>query len=260
MALKKYSKFYYGQTITKSNFYLNFQEAGSPLTATVEIGAFTLTSLANKIASALNAIGDYEYQVDIDRASRKYTISTVGGEPFSLLIFTGVNKTLSSYGIIGFTGVSDLTGSNSYTGAEGCGREYITQTPLANFVDFKYNKEKQDASVNETVEGLAEVISYATIERMKCDFPLITNVTPQQYIRETSSGVEELEDFLDYCITKAPLEFMEDYLDSEVYTTAILDKTSRNSKGVGYELKEKVRQSLPFYYEIKGLVFKKIEG
>jgi hypothetical protein len=235
MALNKYSKFYYGQVITKANFYLNFQEAGLPLTATVEIGAWTLTSLAPKIAAALNAVGDYEYQVDINRDTRQYTISTVGGEPFSLLVLTGANASASSYPLIGFTGGADLSGSNSYTGISGCGSEYITQTPLKNFIDFKYNKEKSDAAVNETVTGLTEVISYSVIERMKCDFPLITNVTPQQYIRETATGVDEAEAFLDYCITKNPIE-------------------------LGYELKEKVRQSLPFYYEINGLVFKKIEG
>jgi len=260
MALNNYSKFYYGQTITRTNLYLNFQEDGDPLTARVEIGAYTLTSLAGKVATALNAIGDYEYEVSVDRASRKYTISTAGGEPFSLLIFTGANSTASAFGILGFTGVADLTGSNSYEAAEGCGYEYITQTPLANFSDFKHNKEKQDASVNETVEGLTEVISYSTIERMKCDFPLITNVTPQKYIRETATGLQEAEAFLDYCITKAPIEFMELHTNSEIFTTCILDKTDKNSKGVGYTLKEKVRQSLPFYYEIKGLTFKKIEG
>lgn len=260
MALNKYSAFYYGHTILKNNRYLNFGEAYlDPVqrVGLVDIGAYTLTKFGDLIAKAMNATGSQEYTVTLDRTTRKFTISAPSN--FELLLDTGSNKATSVFSLLGFTGSVDLVGSNSYEADSPSGENYITQTPLKNFSDFKYNKEKSEAVVKTTPAGITEVISYSTLERMKCDFPLITNYIPQRHIRETITGVDEAESFLDYCITKAPLEFVYDYQDPNNFTPCILDRTSQNSKGVGYELKERVRDSLPGYYEIKGLTFLKIE-
>jgi hypothetical protein len=259
MALNKYSAFYYGHTITKSNYYINIGEAYlDPIerVGRVAIGAYTLTKFGDLVATALNSAGSQEYTVTLDRTTRKFTISAVNN--FELLLDTGSNKTTSVYTLLGFTGTVDLTGSNSYEADSQSGEAYITQTPLANFSDFKYNKEKAEAVVRSTPAGITEVISYSTLERMICDFPAITNYVPQRFIRATETGLDEAEAFLDYCITKAPMEFLENYEEVE-YTPCILDKTSKNSKGVGYQLKERVRDQLPGYYSIAGLTFLKIE-
>ena len=96
---------------------------------------------------------------------------------------------------------------------------------------------------------------------MKCSFPIITNYIPQRYVRETATGVDEVLSFLNYAIGKAPMEFIYEYDSPELapYKPVILDKTKKSSKGVGFELKERVKDSLPGYYEISGLVFLKIE-
>ena len=157
----------------------------------------------------MNTAGGQEYTVTLDRATRKFTISAANN--FELLLDTGSNKTTSVFSLLGFTGNVDLTGSNSYEADSPSGEAYITQTPLANFSDFKFNKEKSEAVVKTTPAGITEVISYSTLERMKCDLPAVTNYTPQRFIRESATGIEEAEAFMDYCITKAPLEFVEDY-------------------------------------------------
>lgn len=259
MALKDYSAFIYGYEVRASNQYINFSENGIDQIATlVQIGSYTMTSMADAIATALNSAGAYEYEVTLDRQSRKYTISTVGNENFDLLIFSGNNKSISIFNLIGFTG-ADLLGANNYESNTESGSIYITQTPLKDFSDFSKNKEKAEASINSTPSGLTEVIAYSTIERLKLDLPLITNYIPQRFIRETVTGVEEAEAFMDYAINKKPIEFCYSYKDLNNYVPCILDKTKESSNGVGYELKEKTRQALPFYYELTGLVFRKIE-
>ena len=261
MALNTYSAFYYGHTVTKNNRVLNFRDAGlvSPdqYAAFVDFGSFTLTNFGDKVAQAMNNLGNQEYTVSLDRATRKFTISADNN--FELLLDSGSNKTISVFSLLGFTGNVDLTGSNTYTADSPSGDAYITQTPLKNFTDFDKNKEKAEAAVKTTPAGITEVVSYSTLERMKCDFPLITNYVPQRYIRETQTGVEELIHFMDYAINKAPMEVILDYKQPEIYTSCILDKTKKNRKGVGYELREKVKDSLPGYYELSGLEFLKIE-
>jgi hypothetical protein len=261
MALKRYSAFYYGHTVEDNNSYINFRDAGTgaalQYSGIVDVGSYTLTGFGNKVAQALNEVGSQIYTVTLDRVTRRFTISAPNN--FELLISTGNQKTLSVFQLLGFTGLNDLTGSNTYTADSPSGEAYITQTPLKNFSDFNKNKEKNDATVRTTASGLTEVISYSTLERLKCDLPLITNITPQRFIRETNTGVEEAEAFMDYAISKAPLEFVYDFTDPFNFVPCILDRTGSNSKGVGYELREKVRQALPFYYELNGLVFLKIE-
>jgi hypothetical protein len=261
MALSKYSAFYYGHTISRSNRFLNFGEAyldPAQRVGLVAIGSFTITEFGNRIATALNTAGDQEYTVTLDRDTRKFTISAANN--FELLLDTGNQKTVSAFTLLGFTGGSDLTGSNTYTASDASGSEYITQTPLLNFSDFDKNREKSEASVKSTPSGITEVISYSTLERMNCSLPVITNYIPQKNIRETATGVEEALDFLNYAIGKAPMEFIYQYDLPNNFKPVILDKTKKSSKGVGFELKERVKDSLPGYYEISGLVFLKIEG
>lgn len=261
MALNKYSAFYYGHTITKNNRFLNFRDAGlvapNQYAANLDIGSYTLTQFGEKVAQAMNALGNQEYSVTLDRSTRLFTISAAAN--FDLLLDTGANKTISVFTLLGFDGNVDLTGSNSYTATAPSGNAYITQTPLKNFVDFDKNKEKSEAQVKTTPAGITEVVSYSVLERMKCDMPLITNYIPQRYIRETATGVEEAVAFMDYAITKAPLEFVYDYEQPEDFVSCILDRTRRSSKGVGFELRERVKDSLPGYYELNRLQFLKIE-
>ncbi len=261
MALNNYSAFYYGHTINKNNRYLNFRDAGivDPVqySGILEVGSFTLTQFGDKVAAAMNAQGTQEYTVTLDRDTRKFTISA--DTNFELLLDSGNQKTISVFSLLGFTGNVDLTGSNTYEADSPSGEAYITQTPLRNFSDFSRNREKAEAQVKTTPGGITEVVSYSVLERLKCDLPLITNYVPQRFIRETATGIEEAEDFMNYAIEKAPLEFIYNYKEPNNFVSCILDKTKQNRKGVGYELREKVKDSLPGYYELTGLVFLRIE-
>lgn len=250
----KYSAFNYGHDVTLNNRFLNFSEGGSQITAEIPVGSYTLGEMPALVASSMNLVGGQEYSVVLNRADRTLEISASGN--FELLIATGSNAPQSIFPLLGFTG-SDLVGANSYLGSAS-GSQYITQTPLKNFSNFDKNKQKIDSVVRQTPDNVIEAISYGTAERMKCEFPLITNVTPQGFIRESATGIEEAQAFLDYAIEKKPLEFLEDYREID-FTPCILDKTSTDSKGTGYEMRELIARRLPFYFEVKRLTFLKIE-
>lgn len=251
----KYSAFNYGHTITNTNRYMNFSEGGPSLLATLPIGSYTLGEIPDLIASALNAVGGQEYTVSLTRSDRTITISAPGN--FELLVSSGANAPQSFWSLLGFTN-GDLSGSNSYQGNEASGYQYITQTELKSFINFNENKEKIDSVIRTTPSGIVETISYGTLEKCSFDLPFITNEVPQRFIRETTTGKQEIEAFMDYCIEKRPVEFMEDYLSIE-FTPCILDKVQGYSKGEGYKLRHLVSRRLKGYYELRGLVFRKIE-
>lgn len=252
----KYSAFNYGHTITNANRYINFSEGGGPeLTGIMPIGSFSLGQIPDLMASAMTEVGGQEYSVSLNRANSSLTIQATGN--FELLISTGSNSPLSFYQLAGFSG-ADLTGSNSYTGSES-GSKYTTQTELKNFINFNENKEKIDSVIRTTSSGLVESISYGTVEKASFDFPFITNEVPQRFIRETATGKEELEAFMDYCIEKRPVEFIENLESPEIITPCILDKVQGYNKGDGYKLRSLVTKKLKGYYELRGLVFRKIE-
>jgi len=178
---------------------------------------------------------------------------------FELLVATGSNTPQSIFNLLGFVGVSDFTGGNSYTGNAPSGKQYITQTELKNFSDFNKNKSKLDSVKRTTPGNIIETISYGTIELMSCEFPFLTNEVPQKFIRESATGLDEVEDFMDYLIATRPVEFLQDYKNLNVFTPCILEKSQGYSKGDGYKLNHLVTKRLKDYYSIKGLVFRKIE-
>lgn len=253
--LLKYSAFNYGHSFNNTNRYINFLDGVTEKVALIPVKSYTLGQMANVIASAMNAVGEQIYTVTLNRADRSFTISAPSN--FQLLISTGVNAGQSAYSLLGFTG-SDLTGTNSYTGGAS-GKQYITQTPLTEFSDFEKNKEKLDAVVRKTPTNVREAISYGLEKKMKCDFPLITNITGQGFMRNTPTGVEEADDLMVYLIDQKPVEFLESVESPLTFTPCVLDATGSNSKGVGFEMVPLTRRKLPGYYEIKGLVFSQIE-
>lgn len=255
---RDYPAFNYGHTVTATNRYINFSENGvDQLTALLDIGSYTLTKYATLVAKAMNSVGGQEYTVSLDRTNNRLTISASSN--FDLLLGTGNNITYSAYNMMGFDGISDLTSLSTYTSTVGSGSQYILQTELKNFSDFPRNKEKADSVVYSTPNGIVETISYGVIERMFCDIPMITNIVPQACIRETATGVVEFEDFIDYAVGKAPLEFVYKASEPNTFTVCLLDKTKSNTKGTGRRLVERIKDKLPGYFEIKGLSFRKIE-
>jgi len=55
--------FYYSESVDVNNFYLNFDEGGGELTATIETGSYTFTELAEAVEAALNSASVNAYSV-----------------------------------------------------------------------------------------------------------------------------------------------------------------------------------------------------
>lgn len=253
----QYAAFNYGHTINQANRYLNFKEgAGPELRADLAIGSFTLGQMAGVIATALNKAGNQEYTVTLDRDNRYFTIAAASA--FDLLVDSGANTPSSAWYLLGFTN-GDILGVTSASSNEGSGSQYITQMPLTGIPNFTKIKEKLDAVVRQTSSNKVESISYGTAQKMKVNFPMITNVVPQKFIRETATGEEELEAFMDYAIEKRPLEYLEDYRIGGEFVPCLLERTGSSGNGTGYEVKHLKTQGYPFHYKLDGLTFLKIE-
>ena len=86
---------------------------------------------------------------------------------------------------------------------------------------------------------------------IQMNFKFVTNITQPSgsIIRNDASGVSKLITFLDYLITKAPIEFMPDENTVNTFQKVILESMADNEKGVGYRLRELYDRGLPGYFE-----------
>jgi hypothetical protein len=103
--------------IDGSNKYIDFKEAalGSPVTATLSEGAYTPSSLATAVKTAMELAGAETYTVSFNELTRKFTVAH-GGAHLDLLFASGSNAYASASLPLGFD-VEDQSGFTSYTGA-----------------------------------------------------------------------------------------------------------------------------------------------
>lgn len=259
MALTTRVAFTFGHTIDSTNNYINFSEDGgtTELSATIETGSYYLNEFGDKIAQALNDIGDNTYSVSLDRATRKFTISADNN--FDLLVTTGSQKEISAFSLMGFT--ADKSASDSYVADSASGSLYEPQAPIRDYVPFDNNQQSVQSKVNESSSGdNIEVVSYGNRKIMSLNIKYATdiNVTGSDYLTNDASGVSKLRTFMEYLVTKAPVEFIPDNTDLTTYTPCILESTRSSSQGVGFELRELYSEGLAFYYESGLLDFRQI--
>jgi len=255
MSIKTRSAFTYGHTITDDNSFINFSEDSvTELAATIEIGSFYLQQFIDKIAVALNQIGDLEYEVTIDRTTRLITISA--NTNFDLLVTNGTQASISAFSLIGFT--TDRTGSNSYTADIPSGSVYYPQAPLQDYVSFDDIEESVQSKVNESSSGELEIVSYGVRNFMECNIKYATDIIGQGYIENNATGVQDLRLFMQYITRKRPIEFIIDKNDFNTYQPCVLESTARKSDGTGFQLRELYAEKLANYYETGKLVLRKI--
>lgn len=258
MALNTYSKFYYITPISDDNFYLNFDEGAGELTATIRIGEYAISDVAEQIEAALNAVGLDTYTVTFDRVERLFTISSTG--TFSLLISTGSQVGLDVFTLLGFTG-ADTAVASTHTSNQAAGSVYIPQFKLQDYVSQEDYREAASASIAETANGLVEVVSFGQKKFIEMNIMFCTDIEQPSYgpILNNATGVSDVRNFLRFCINKYPLEFIEDKDNPAVFEKVLLEKTKSSPTGTGYKLDEMVNKNLPGYYETGLLTFRLIE-
>lgn len=252
--------FYYINSVTNSNYFLDFDEGTGELTAEIPSGDYTMTTLATAIQDALNgsSTNNYVYTVEFLRDERKFKITC--DNIVSLLVSSGSHVGNDIFSLIGFTG-SDRTGLLTYTGNNQAGSEYVPQFPLQEYIDQEDFQKSVSASVNKSANGVVEVVSFGIEKFYEFNIMFATNIDVGNHgpIRKNLNGLSDLRSFMRYIITKKSIEFMPDYDDKSTYYTILLEKTDEENLGTGYRLKEMYTKNLPGYFETGNLRFKLIE-
>jgi len=99
--------------ITDSRKYIDFDEGGAELTATLTTGTYNGNSLATEIQTQLNAAGALTYAVSYSESTAKFTISANGN--FTIRWNTGTHKASDISDLCGFDDSANDTGTDTYT-------------------------------------------------------------------------------------------------------------------------------------------------
>lgn len=255
MSLSTHSKWYFGHTVDDTNLYLDFDEGGGELTATLDVGSYSLEEFADEIAASMTAAGGQTYSVAVNRTTRVLTISAAGA--FTLLIATGSHLGTSAFTLAGFTG-SDTGSATSHAGNAGSGSEYVTQFICQDHVSSDDRQNANDGTVLVSASGRVQVVRFGTKKFIELNLKYITDrTTDGTIIRNDASGVSKLRTFMQYLVTKGHCEFMPDEDTPSTYQTVLLESTEESKDGIGYRLKE--NKPLAGFFETGKLVFRVVE-
>jgi hypothetical protein len=256
MSLTTFSTFYFDYEVTRDNLYLNFAEgAGPELTAEIQVGSYTFSTLATAIKTALDIAGALTYTVIANRNDRTYTISSTSN--FSLLVSTGT-ATDNIFSTIGFTG-PDRTGASTYTGLT-AGKSYEPQFILQDHISSDNSRKAVEATVRKTTNGRIEVVKFGVEKFVQLNIKFANNLAQDgRVIKNNPQGIEDLQEFMQFLITKSPIEFMPDIDNKSTFEKLLLESTPSDRDGIGYELRELYDRNLPNYFETGILRFRVVE-
>lgn len=243
-----FSKFNYGITINTENNKLNFSEGGPELTITLNSGSYTHDEFKTAVSSGFNSVGGQAYTVTLNRNTNVFTISAPGN--FEILLATGTDIAVSFAEMLGFTQVADLTGTNSYSGAEASGYEYYPQFYLQSYVDNTIYQSSVDVTVNRTASGRVEIVRFGVDNFIEMDIKFITDRPMDgNVIKNNPNGLSDAIDFMQYITQKKKFEFVKDASTPNDFVKVILESTPGYADGTGFKLRELFNQNLPDIYE-----------
>lgn len=259
MTIKTKSSFFFGHEITINFFTIPFNEGAGDLSASLNVGTYSLTDFVIEAERAMNDAGTQTYTVSVDRTTRLITISA--GSAFDLLFATGSTSGTSIFALLGFA-QSDFVSLTTYTGTLGSGSEYKPQFILQNFVDFDNREDSVESSVNESASGLVEVVSFGKKNVMSTNIIFITDLQQANclgsVIEDNSIGVSDARDFMEFIVGKGNIEFIPDRDAPSTFTKCLLETTPESREGTSFELKELLGRGLAEYFETGELAFRKV--
>lgn len=251
--------FYFGHTITQDNQNIPFIEDGDAQNrvAVLNVGAYSLSDFVLEINRALNATGSQEYLVGLDRDTRIISISATD-KTFDLQVADPEYTEISTYSLMGYT--TDKTGLMSYIGDEASGESFQPQFILQKYIDFQDDQSSNQVTVNESASGVVEVVKYGNINIMSCNITLQTNIPQSENapILNDLNGEDNLRSFMQYIVTKAPIEFIRDSEDANSFDECFLESTAKDKSGTGFVLKELYARKLIGYWESGTIKFRKL--
>lgn len=251
MALRSRSLFLYGYQVTVQNNAIDFKNSGggTVIQATLRLGYYSLTSLLNEIARAMNAADPTQnYFATADRTfssglQNRVSIGTTGSF-LSLLFLTGPRTSSSVAPLIGFT-VADRVGSVSYQGTSTSG---VILTP--DYVGYNYlgptNYKKVFGNLNISASGVKEAVVFQVQEFLQVQFKY-----------EPESKISVWEDLMEWMITQKEFDFTPDSSNPSLFYNVTLETSSDDGKGLGFKMTEMVPQ-FPFFYDTGMMKFRRI--
>lgn len=249
MALNSLSLFNYGLEVTALNQNLDFKASsgGPTLTATLDLGFYSVNGIALAVAAAMNdvdTLNHYTATADFTIANgtqNRITIQTTGSY-LSLLFSSGPNAATSCAELIGFN-ETDYTGSTHYTGSQSIGTILIPDYFGYNYLD-DMNQAKLFGAVNISAAGTKEAITFNTQE--------FINV---EYRYEPKSKLLQWKNFFLWAIQQRPFDYIPQISTPTVNYQLTLESTSYDSKGLGYSMKEML-PNFPNFYQTGPLQFR----
>lgn len=250
MALSHPSILNWGFGIDQDNRYINFKKTslGTQLTATLNIGSYSLGNLLVEVARAMNVTDPTNtYTATVDRSiggglQNRVTIST-NGAFLSLLFGSGTQAAASPSTLLGYT-QTDKTGATSYTGQATAGEQLITVYPGFTFV-AQEESQLVFGSVNIAADGSKEALVWQIQQFPEVDF----KYEPQAKVRAA------WQSFFRWAIQQQPFEFTPDYTDYNTVYPVTLETTDQNGQGLGFKMSEML-PNFPGLYETGRLKFR----
>lgn len=242
MALRSKSLFLYGYTISLSRRNIDFiaTSGGPTLTAILDIGDYSLTTLLSAIKVAMETADPaHIYTVSADRTlmggtQNRITIST-NGTFLSLLFSSGPNTDTAIWELMGFN-LLDYTGSTAYTGSNTTG---ITLIP--EFTGYNYQNPDQGSkvfgAVNVATSGLKESVVFNIQQFVDVEFKY----------EPAFRLVSEWLPLTTWMIQQKPFDFTPEISDPNTFYAVTLEKSSDDQKGMGFKMKEMLPNFPNFY-------------
>lgn len=251
--LKTLSKFFYGTTVDRFVWSVDFDEGGAELQATLAVGNYSLTEYCAELQRAMRAAGAQLYVVALNRTTRKITISAPLN--FTLRASTGSRTAVGAWSMMGATS-TNKTGTNTYTMENGAGSEYRPQYYLKGYIKEGHSIELEDSTVSTTPIGYAQVASFGDGARIPMNITLITNKTGLKNVGfyENATGEVDFMSFIGYAMTKGRLEFMPDVSTPSSFTKCFLESTAQDRDAKKFKLQNMAVD----FYESGLLTFRKV--
>lgn len=250
MALTSRSLFLYGYTISASNSNLDFVavSGGSTLTASIDLGYYSLTDLLPTVADAMNAADpNNAYTLIADRTANNGLENRVsiltGGSYLSLLFGSGPSTATSIASTLGFTN-TDQTGALMYTGTLTTGTALEPTLIGYNYLPIEMMQQNFGA-VNISSAGLKEAITYSTQYFYQAQFMY----EPQ------SKVVSEWEPLMEWMIQQRAFDFTPEVNAPTAVYNSTLESSIADPKGLQYKFVEML-PSFPFLYDTGLLKFR----
>lgn len=242
MALTSQSLFLYGISVDVTNNLIDFRavSAGPVLTATLNIGNYTLSGLLREFKRAMEAADPaHLYSGSANRTTsggtqNRITLST-NSAYLDLLFLSGIGNAATACFLFGFT-KTDKTGNTTYTGSSTAGTPLVSELVGYNYLGPEFMRQVF-GSVNVSSNGTKEALVWSIQQWISVEFKH----------EPMAKAISEWVLLIDWMIQQKEFEFTPEISNSGTLYEVTLDGSEMDSKGLGFKLPEML-PDFPFYF------------